>query len=53
MVYQSIFEHFWPGREDVIEAFEAGSFEVEDIPTAFETLNQITVAVLSGNAPDS
>ena len=55
MGYQSTFEHFRPGWEHVIEAFEASNpgVEVEDIPTAFnETLNQITVAVLGGNAPD-
>lgn len=55
MGYQATFEHFRPGWEHVIQQFEERNpgVKVEDIPTAFgETLNQITVATLGGNAPD-
>ncbi|MEZ5863764.1 MAG: sugar ABC transporter substrate-binding protein [Geminicoccaceae bacterium] len=55
MGYQATFEHFRPAWEWVLEEFQRRHPDVtiEDIPTAFnETLNQITVAVLGGNAPD-
>lgn len=55
MGYQSTFVQFREGWDWVQREFERRNpgVRVQDIPTAFDqTLNQITVSVLGGNAPD-